>query len=211
MGCLHPSNPRSGAVELQENLSNRLTFLLGREGRARGILDGEDGAPRARRRSSRGAVRSDASLSPYPTLSRRLPVPYTNSFDARLRPNRSVYRARPLRRACAPESRTHAASDVRRIPFAIAAAARRRSGAADRPRRRLLVRGEHLDGPRRRRAGQRIPLHRPAIDAEKRLEGRRGARAVPARSRMGLTESTQKTTSEPPVADLRAWPWRTWR
>ena len=43
-------------------------------------------------------------------------MPYTNSFDARLRPNRSVYRARPLRRACAPESRTHAASDVRRIP-----------------------------------------------------------------------------------------------
>ena len=43
-------------------------------------------------------------------------MPYTNSFDARLRPNRSVYRARPIRRACAPESRTHAASDVRRIP-----------------------------------------------------------------------------------------------
>lgn len=43
-------------------------------------------------------------------------MPYTNSFDARLRPNRSVYRARPLRRACAPESRTHAASGVRRIP-----------------------------------------------------------------------------------------------
>ena len=113
---MHPSNPRSGAVELQENLSNRLTFLLGREGRARGILDGEDGEPRALPEIARGAVPGDASLSPYPTLSRRLPVPYTNSLDARLRPNRSVYRARPLRRACAPESRTHAASDVRRIP-----------------------------------------------------------------------------------------------
>ena len=136
-------------------------------------------------------------------------MPYTNSFDARLRPNRSVYRARPLRRACAPESRTHAASDVRRIPsrslpqLAVVLALLIALGGACWYAVSTLT--GLVDGARASGSLSTGPQSTPKSAWK--------AGEVPCTSAIlhGLTEPTQKTTSEPPVAGLRAWPWRTWR
>ncbi len=135
---------QSGDVELQENLSNRLTFLLGTGGaRPRDTST----AWTASREAARGHPGAAPATPRYPRIlrSRMVPVPYPNSFDARLRPNRSVYRARPIRRACAPAAA--------RTPHPTCGAALRdrsrsrgRSGAAYRPGGALWVPVSTLSG-----------------------------------------------------------------